>query len=80
MDPYLEGSPWTTFHFALGTEIVRQLAPRLRPRYLVLPVERFLIETYDLALDYTQPPDVALEGKAALLADELLQAAGKRQA
>lgn len=33
MDPYLEGELWTTFHFAFGTEIVRQLAPRLRPRY-----------------------------------------------
>jgi hypothetical protein len=42
MDPYLEGSLWTTFHFAFGAEIVRQLAPRLRPRYLVLPVERFV--------------------------------------
>jgi hypothetical protein len=40
MDPYLEGGLWTTFHFAFGAEIVRQLAPRLRPRYLVLPVER----------------------------------------
>ena len=39
MDPYLEGALWTTFHFAFGAEIVLQLAPRLRPRYLVLPVE-----------------------------------------
>ena len=42
MDPYLEGSLWTTLHFSLSAEIVRQLAPRLRPRYLVLPVERFV--------------------------------------
>jgi hypothetical protein len=35
-DPYLEAALRTTFHFALGAEIVRQLAPRLRPRYLVL--------------------------------------------
>lgn len=39
MDPYLEGSLWTTLHFSLAAELVRQLAPRLRPRYLVLPVE-----------------------------------------
>jgi hypothetical protein len=45
MDPYLEGSLWTTVHFALSAEIVRQLAPRLRPRYLVLPAERFVTET-----------------------------------
>lgn len=44
MDPYLEGSLWTTLHFTLGAEIVRQLAPRLRPRYVVLPVERFVME------------------------------------
>jgi hypothetical protein len=44
MDPYLEGSLWTTLHFSLSAEIVRQLAPKLRPRYLVLPAERFVIE------------------------------------
>lgn len=47
MDPYLEGSLWTTFHFTFGAEIVRQLAPRLRPRYVALPVERLLIEESD---------------------------------
>lgn len=36
---------WTTLYFTLSAEIVRQLAPRLRPRYLVLPVERFVMET-----------------------------------
>lgn len=45
MDLYLEGSLWTTVHFTLASEIVRQLAPQLRPRYLVLPVERFVMET-----------------------------------
>lgn len=47
MDPYLEGAVWTTFHFSLAAELVRQLAPRLRPRYLVLPVERFVLDTLD---------------------------------
>ena len=45
MDPYLEGALWTTVHFSLSAEIVRQLAPKLRPRYLVLPAERFVMET-----------------------------------
>ena len=45
LDPYLEGSLWSTVHFALSAEIVRQLAPILRPRYLVLPAERFVMET-----------------------------------
>ncbi|HEX6383294.1 MAG TPA: DUF4058 family protein [Anaerolineae bacterium] len=44
MGPYLEGSLWTTVHFSLSAEIVRQLAPKLRPRYLVLPAERFVME------------------------------------
>lgn len=51
MDPYLEGSLWTTFHFAFGAELLRQLAPRLRPRYLALPVERLVLE---------EPGDIAI--------------------
>ena len=90
MDPYLEGALWTTFHFAFGAVIVRQLAPRLRPRYLVLPVERFVIylqqaftATYellghDLALDYTRPPDPLLDADSESAADRLLRAAGLR--
>jgi hypothetical protein len=61
MDPYLEGLLWTTFHFAFGAEIVRQLAPRLRPRYLVLPVERFVTETPDdVAITTSIYPDVGV--------------------
>lgn len=44
MDPYLEGALWTTLHHGIGTEIVRQLAPKLRPRYIALPVERFVMD------------------------------------
>ncbi len=36
MDPYLEGSLWPSVHFQLCSEIVRQLAPKLRTRYLAL--------------------------------------------
>jgi hypothetical protein len=65
MDPYLEGALWTTFHFALGAEIVRQLAPRLRPRYLVLPVERFVMETSDdIAITANIYPDVGVAKSA----------------
>ena len=61
MDPYLEGSLWTTFHFGFGAEIVRGLAPRLRPRYLVLPVERFVTETSaDVAITASIYPDVGV--------------------
>lgn len=42
MDPYLEGSLWMTVHSQLSAEIARQLAPKLRPRYLALTTERFV--------------------------------------
>jgi hypothetical protein len=51
MDPYLEGSLWTTVHAAPGTEIAHQLVPKLRPRYVALPVERFVLDV---------PEDVAV--------------------
>src|SRR5258708_1463446 len=43
MDPYLEGSLWTTVHAELAVEMARQLAPRLRPHYLALPQKRFVL-------------------------------------
>lgn len=36
MDPYLEGSLWTSFHALFVPEIIRLLNPQLRPRYLAL--------------------------------------------
>ena len=61
MDPYLEGSLWTTFHFAFGAEIIRQLAPRLRPRYLALPVERLVLEELgDIGVTTSIYPDVGV--------------------
>lgn len=62
MDPYLEGSLWTTFHFTVGAELVRQLAPKLRPRYLALPVERLVLEEPgDIAVMTTSMyPDVSI--------------------
>jgi Protein of unknown function (DUF4058) len=43
MDPYLEGSQWTSVHAELSVEIARQLAPRLPPRYVARTNERFVI-------------------------------------
>lgn len=45
MDPYLEGDLWTTVHAQLAVEIVRQLAPRLRPRYVALNEKCFVVDT-----------------------------------
>ena len=61
MDPYFEGALWTTFHFAFGAEIIRNIAPRLRPRYLALPVEWLVLEEPgDIAVTTSIYPDSAL--------------------
>lgn len=69
MDPYLEGSIWTSVHASLVIEIARQLAPKLRPRYLALPAERFVAESSgEIAISAASMyPDVAVtrEAKAA---------------
>jgi hypothetical protein len=62
MDPYLEGSLWMSFHTQLAVEIARQLAPLLRPKYLALTAERFVLEAPD-AVGITAVgmyPDVAV--------------------
>ncbi len=69
MDPYLEGSFWSPVHHSLAEEILRQLAPRLRPRYVALPEERFVIEIQDTRSDIypdgaVAPSEIA-EGGAA---------------
>lgn len=48
MDPYLEGDLWTSVLSDLCSEIVRQLAPKLRPKYAVLSARRVIVV----------PPDV----------------------
>jgi hypothetical protein len=80
MDPYLEGSLWTSIHFSLSAEIVRYLAPKLRPRYLVLPEERFVMETPesvavtvadiypDVSIAERQPTGQAGQGSAIMTA------------
>ena len=44
MDPYLEGSAWESFHAALIDDIGRQLAPKVRPKYLVRVQRRFVAD------------------------------------
>jgi hypothetical protein len=47
MDPYLEGFEWVSVHAELSSEIARQLAPKLRPKYIVRTVRRFVTEMPD---------------------------------
>jgi hypothetical protein len=44
MDPYLEGPLWSTVHSQLAPEIARQLGPQLRPKYLALTTEYYLLD------------------------------------
>lgn len=61
MDPYLEGDLWTTLHSSLANAIVAQLAPQLKPKYVAVPTERFIVEDpEDVAIEtYDIIPDVA---------------------
>lgn len=43
MDLYLEGPLWTTVQSNLVEEIARQLAPKLRPKYLALTNQRVVV-------------------------------------
>jgi hypothetical protein len=47
MDPYLEGSLWTTVHSQLAAEIARQLAPQIAPRYVARTERRFVVAAPD---------------------------------
>ncbi len=66
MDPYLEGSEWTSLHAELCSEITRQLAPQLRPKYIVRLSRRFITEMpEDLGIVVGEfYPDVALTASA----------------
>lgn len=62
MDPYLEGVEWTSVHFELSSEIARQLAPKLRPKYVVRANRRFVTEMPGevVVMGSTVYPDVSI--------------------
>jgi hypothetical protein len=55
MDPYLEGSLWSSVHGALAIEIIRQLNPKIRPQYMALTIRRHVLEV-------PEENDIAIEG------------------
>ncbi len=55
MDPYLEGSLWMSVHAPLAVEIVKQLTPKLRPRYMALTTRRYV-------MDVPEDTDISIEG------------------
>lgn len=63
MDPHLEGASWTSFRAQFVAEIARQLAPRLRPKYVALMDERIIWDApeNDVWIDTVEArPDVAV--------------------
>ncbi len=53
MDPYLEGSLWTSVHTALAVQLVHVLNPLLLPRYFAFASRRMVLEM-------PQEPDIAI--------------------
>jgi len=51
MDPYLEGSEWTSVHTVLAVEIARQLTPLLLPRYIARTEKRYVVASLDATDD-----------------------------
>lgn len=62
MDPYLEGDLWTTVHTDLCAEIARQLAPKVRPKYVALSTRRVVLAPSDESegLSGQRFPDVGI--------------------
>jgi hypothetical protein len=72
MDPYLEGSEWSSVHVALSAEIARQLAPKVRPKYIVRTARRFVTDMpEDIAVTAGDVyPDVSVAAAASLQGGE----------
>ena len=70
MDPYLEGSEWSSVHHELSSEIARQLAPKLAPKYMARTVRRFAADEADeedVAISMGGvSPDVGIYGGTAV--------------
>jgi len=67
MNPYLESRHWSSLHSQLIAEIARQLAPKLRPKYLVFSEERLVVETLD-AEEFSRMatiPDVSIVSQSS---------------
>lgn len=62
MDPYIEDADlWRDFHAELATEIKRQVAPQIRPRYFVRLTPRRTYETVELGKLRSAYPDAAVK-------------------
>lgn len=61
MDPYIEDQDlWRDFHANLASEIQRQVAPQIRPRYFVRLTPRRTYDTVELDKPRSAYPDAAI--------------------
>ncbi|MDZ7363569.1 MAG: DUF4058 family protein [candidate division KSB1 bacterium] len=61
MDPYLEAPHiWEDFHANLATEIQRQLAPGLRPRYIAALIPTVTYDEVIVEKTHREKPDVSV--------------------
>jgi hypothetical protein len=87
MDPYLEGSLWMTVHTQLSVEFSRLLAPLIRPKYVALTNERYVLAVAEAPLaaprEHAVYPDIGvseLEGDGSGGGASVLTAAPLRVA
>jgi hypothetical protein len=55
MDPYLEGSLWSTFHIQLAVEISRQIAAQVVPDLVALSNEYIVEDALHYAIEVREP-------------------------
>lgn len=60
MDPYLEGSLWTSFHHDLTSHLSDQIVAKLPENYVVLPEKYLVVETI-AEEDQRLKPDVMID-------------------
>ena len=60
MDPYLEGDVWTSVHTDLCAQIVRQLSPLIRPKYIATTNRRFVVAVEQPRGRHDSYPDVGV--------------------
>ena len=71
MDPFLENQEWEDFHTTFNTVLREQLAPRLRPDYLVRVERRVYLEHPGTEPETMRVADVAIVAQDAGLATGL---------
>lgn len=61
MDPYLEGAEWQSFHADLCSQIGRQLAPLLQPKYIPRTIRYSVTDTFEgVGISKSFHPDVGV--------------------